>query len=89
VAVGENGIILQSDPFTELRLTALNYPSAAGFQMTLVGEAGRRYTLQVSSDLNPTNWIDLSIFTSTQSTMLLADTNASDFNQRFYRVLSP
>ncbi|HET7615742.1 MAG TPA: hypothetical protein VFK27_02205, partial [Bacillales bacterium] len=84
VAVGEKGLILQSDPI--FRLTAGNTLTRRDWILT--GETGRSYRFQFSEDLGA-KWIDLTNFMSTAETTLLHDPAAIDTPTRFYRVISP
>ena len=54
------------------------------FAFTLTGTAGSNYIVQASTNLTATDWI--SIFTNS-SPFTFTDTNASYFNQRFYRTI--
>jgi len=55
--------------------------------MTLTVETGRSYRVQASVDL--VAWADLSNFVSTNNFTQLNDTAATNFPQRFYRVVTP
>lgn len=57
------------------------------FAFTVVGEAGRSYTIQASTDL--VHWIALTNFVSATGTNQFADAAAPNFNRRFYRVITP
>ena len=61
--------------------------SGTRFQFWLSGVAGQNYTLQVSTNLNSTNWTPL-FMTNNAATnaFLVTDPNATN-RQRFYRVL--
>ena len=88
VAVGLGGAILQSDPLPTARLSG-SPPGAQGFPLTITGEAGLSYRLQASAELPSTNWTDLLAFTNAAPATNFVDTDAANFNRRFYRVVSP
>jgi hypothetical protein len=57
------------------------------FQMTLTGVSNQNYTVQMSTNLNPANWVSLFVTNSaTNNSFLLTDPNATN-KQRSYRVL--
>jgi hypothetical protein len=87
VAVGNNGTILQSASFAPARLSVHGRPSAEGFEFDIIGEIGRNYRVQISTDL--TNWTDSFSFTNSQRTTRFLDSSAPEFSRTFYRVLSP
>jgi hypothetical protein len=87
VAVGDGGI-WQSDPLPTARLTA-GALSEQGLPLTIAGEEGLRYRLQAAPELPSTNWTDLLTFTYTAPGTNFVDTSATNFNRRFYRVVSP
>ena len=58
-----------------------------GVELDIVGELGRLYRLQASSDL--AHWLDLFSFSNSTTTTVYLDAHASDFRMRFYRVVSP
>jgi hypothetical protein len=59
-----------------------------GFELAIRAESGSSYRLQASPDLSQTNWFDLIHSTNSQPATTFVDTNATNFNRRFYRVLS-
>jgi len=87
VAVGNNGTILQSASFAPARLIVHGRPSDDGFEFDIIGEIGRYYRVQISTDL--TNWNDSFSFTNSQRTTRFLDSSAPEFSRTFYRVLSP
>jgi hypothetical protein len=91
VAVGNAGTIVQSGSFAPAQLTVLrNRPNHEGIELAVTGEIGRSYRLQANDNLSTTNWIDLFSFNNTQGvTTLFLDSQAGNFSQRFYRVVSP
>jgi hypothetical protein len=91
VAVGNAGTIVQSASFAPAQLTVLrNRPNHEGIELAVTGEIGRSYRLQANDNLSTTNWIDLFSFNNTQGvTTLFLDSQAVNFAQRFYRVVSP
>jgi hypothetical protein len=54
------------------------------FRWTLLGEAGRNYTVQSSTNL--TLWLDLQTVVPGGSSVQITDTNASAYPRRFYRA---
>src|SRR5437773_1731 len=54
------------------------------FRWMLLGEAGRNYTAQSSTNL--TLWTDLQTVALGGSSVQITDTNASTYPRRFYRV---
>ena len=87
VVVG-GGEIWQSDPLPTARLMA-GALSGQGLALTITGEEGLSYRLQAATDLPSTNWTDLLTFTNTAPTTNFVDTDATNFNRRFYRVVPP
>src|SRR5205823_2879922 len=59
--------------------------SDGSFAFEFSGTLGNNYGLQVSADL--TNWTSLFSFTCTNLPTPVTDTAATNYNQRFYRVL--
>jgi alpha-tubulin suppressor-like RCC1 family protein len=68
-------------PFT---LGASQWMPDGSFRWMLLGEAGRNYTVQSST--NFTLWSDLQTVALGGSSVQITDTNASAFPRRFYRV---
>jgi len=68
------------------QITAPAHLAGGRFQMTVSGEAGQNYTLQMSTNLISTNWSSLTITNPASSAFPFNDPNASN-QQRFYRVL--
>jgi uncharacterized delta-60 repeat protein len=67
----------------------LDYPTAlpgGQFRFTLVGEAGRTYTIQASIDL--VTWTALTNFISATGTNDFTDPDAPSFARRFYRAVT-
>jgi hypothetical protein len=57
------------------------------FQLSLAGSSNQLYTLQLSTNLNSTNWISLlSTSNSTSNSFIVTDPNATN-KQGFYRIL--
>ena len=57
-------------------------PAKGQFALTVAGTAGNKYAVQASTDM--VNWI--SLLTNT-APFTFVDSNASKFNQRFYRAV--
>jgi hypothetical protein len=88
VVVGDQGTILQSGRASALSLAVEKGLGAAGFELLVLGAPGGRYKLQASTNLNSSAWIDLISFTNSQATFPFTDTTATNFPQRFYRVVT-
>ncbi len=58
-----------------------------GFQLSLSGEMGRSFRVQVTYDL--LTWQDVTNFTSTATAFEFVDTRATNQTRGFYRVISP
>ena len=86
VIVGAHGLILQSDSVLP-RLSGRRETASGGFELSATGGVVRSYQLQASTDLAATNWNNLLSFTNTVTNFL--DTTATNFAQRFYRVVAP
>ncbi len=87
VAVGEKGLILRSGPVFGLAGGGLS--PDGGIQWILSGESGRSYHFQYSDNLAGAGWADVTNFTSTAETSVLADPGAPLVPTRFYRATSP
>jgi len=86
-SVGNNGGILQSASFAPAQLAVRTRPTSAGLELTILGEIGRPYRLQASTDL--VTWIDLFSFSNSTDATLYLDPRALAFQKRFYRAVSP
>lgn len=65
--------------------TMTNITVTAGqFQFQLNGTVGSNYIVQATTNLNSPNWISLR---TNAAPFLFVETNASQFQQRFYRGL--
>jgi hypothetical protein len=58
----------------------------AGMQVTLHGEAGRTYSIEVSTNL--VNWVAWTNQTTSDGTISVTDTEAGNYPMRFYRAKS-
>jgi len=67
---------------------ASQYFSGTGFQLNLNLETGKSYRLQRNTDLTTTNWVTLTNFTSTSSSLQYLDSSAP-YPLGVYRVVSP
>src|SRR6185503_19970312 len=79
VAVGDRGVIVQSDPLPSAKLVA-GPLGEQGLPLTITGEAGLGYRLQATTELPAANWTDLLTFTNTVTATNFVDTGAADFN---------
>ena len=66
------------------RLNSLARLADGSVQLALVGELGRHYTIDVSTNL--ISWSVLTNFTSTGGTSPIVDTGAAAEPERFYRA---
>ena len=57
------------------------------FEFDFKSEAGKRYIIQLSPDLQ--SWFDMTNFTGTGTTLPLRDSSATTQQKRFYRAVSP
>jgi hypothetical protein len=88
VVVDGGGGIWQSDPLPTARLM-VGALSRQGLPLKITGEEGLSYRLQAADKLPSTNWNDLLTFTDAAPATNFVDMDATNFNQRFYRVVSP
>jgi hypothetical protein len=88
LAVGQNGLILQSAPVPISAGVVLVDPvkGTAGFQFQFIGQVGSTYTVQTSTNL--THWSLLGTVPGATPTVTVADP-APAGAQRYYRVLRP
>ncbi len=63
------------------------YLPDGSFQLTVHGDAGLSYTLQASTNL--VDWVPLQSFVSTNGTMTVVDSAATNFTCWFYRAVTP
>ncbi|HEY2084298.1 MAG TPA: hypothetical protein VGI88_16070 [Verrucomicrobiae bacterium] len=59
-------------------------PQPSGMQLTLHGEAGRTYSIEVSTDL--VNWVPWTNQTTSDGTITVTDTDSGNYPARFYRA---
>ena len=76
---------VQSAP-APFRLTASPTLPGGQFSFTLLGEPGRNYTIQASTDL--VNWSAVTNFISATGTNEFTDAVAPSFSRRFYRAIT-
>lgn len=86
IAVGDKGLIVQSDPVFTLRLAG--FPGGVP-SLVLDGESGRAYCIQTCSDLAGLNWTDVFAVTNTTEAQSYLDTQANSAPIRFYRGVTP
>jgi uncharacterized repeat protein (TIGR03803 family) len=82
VVNSSNAVLLLNAP---LRLGGPSW-NGSTFQLQLIGVAGGNYAFQASSDL--INWTSLLTNDATNGFLNLADTNAGNFDWRFYRAVT-
>ena len=70
---------------TPVQFTAANFATNRQFQLGFLGVTGSNYVLQASTNL--LNWTAISTNTATTNAFYLFDPKATNFSQRFYRVL--
>jgi len=88
VVVGDGGAILQSGVVPPPRATLAPVPGWTGgvFGLSLSAPLGGQWEVQASTDL--LKWNPLGTVTVTNAVMPFVDTGATNFPQRFYRVVS-
>ena len=74
-------------PIPTPRLNDTSIQSNGQFRCTLIGQAGRSYTIQASTNL--VNWTAVTNFVSATGTNQFIDSTAPNFSRRFYRALTP
>jgi len=88
-AVGDGGLILESGSYLPGCLEPLGL-GTNGFDLRIIGEIGRSYRLQASTDAGSTNWQDVLFFTNPiDQETVVTDPRAQKFSQRYYRLVSP
>ena len=70
-----------------LVLNPENRTTNKGLEFGIAGEPGRIYRVQASTNLE--HWVDLGTFTNLESTIQVVDVSSTNFDRRFYRVVSP
>ena len=70
---------------TPVQFTSANFGTNRQFQLNFLGVPGSNYVLQASTNL--LNWNPISTNTATTNAFLLFDPAATNYPQRFYRVL--
>jgi hypothetical protein len=77
-------------PLPSAQFTGPYQSSAGGFAFSLALQTNFSYRIQAATNLAPSvAWTDLTNFTATHSPFSFADTSATNFRVRFYRVVSP
>jgi hypothetical protein len=77
-------------PLPSAQFTGPYQSSAVGFAFSLTLQTNFSYRIQAATNLAPpVAWTDLTNFTATHSPFSFADTSATNFRVRFYRVVSP
>ena len=61
-------------------------PAKPAGALTISGEPGRQYAIQAKDSLSITTWQSVATITLTNPPQSFADTNATNFPQRFYRT---
>lgn len=87
VAVGGWGTIVQSGQvaFPGLQLGPLVALPGRTYGFSISGSVGQTWQVEGSVDL--VNWLPISSFVSTNAVMRFVDSDATNFEQRFYRVI--
>ena len=80
--------ILQSDSLAPAFMSA-PVRATNGMAITITGEPERPYRLQAAASVAADDWADVVSFTNMAATTNFLDTAATNFSQRFYRVISP
>jgi probable HAF family extracellular repeat protein len=73
-------------PVAAPRLSTPSIQSNSQLRFTLLGEAGRSYTIQASTNL--VNWTALTNFVSATGTNEFIDPTAANFSRKFYRAVT-
>jgi hypothetical protein len=68
-----------------MSFTSAGYAAGGQFQLGFAGAAGDTYVLQATT--NFTDWTPISTNTATTNFFILTDPDATNFQNRFYRVL--
>jgi hypothetical protein len=65
--------------------------TSTGFVANIALKLGQSYTVQATTNLatNPIPWTNLTNFTAAGTNLLFLDRSATNFHERFYRVVSP
>ena len=87
IIVGDLGTILQSGPLTPSAPVLTGADRMNGYWITLSGDPGAQYRVQVSADL--ASWADLGFLGDRQGGAFLLDANAVQARWRFYRAVWP
>ena len=66
---------------------SLSVQSDGSFSLTLIGSAGRTYSVEASSDL--VNWTSITNFPGTNIIMRVMDLESTTWPNRYYRAVSP
>ena len=77
--------ITQYDPDFRLKIASISMIADQQLQIIISSEAGRRYTLQSSTDLQ--NWIDLKSQDAFESTLSFFDIVNPEKTQSYYRAV--
>jgi len=86
VVVGDSGTVLQSETVA-IPTLAGRFQGTDGFEVRMIGEIGRVYRIQYTTDLSGwTNWVT---FTNTQATTPFLDQAGFASPRRFYRAVFP
>jgi len=72
---------------TNAVIRSLNHQSDGTTALTLIGQAGKTYTLQASTDF--VNWTKVQEVTTANGAALFHDSSAGSASHRFYRAASP
>jgi len=86
VATGANGAIIQSGSVAIPSLSA-HKSAGGGVALTLTGQIGRSYRIQVSPNLPDSNWEDFLAITNTAHTIHLLDSSVTNLPSRYYRAV--
>jgi hypothetical protein len=70
---------------TPPRLSVIATNSPGGFRVLLTGQAGARYAVDGSTNLQSASWVSLFTNTATGGQFIFTDSQSADFPQRFYR----
>ena len=87
VVVGLSGTIIQSGRVTQPRLMVYRTQGEQATRITLSGNAGSVYRLQVSTNIALGTWSDLLTLTNEAGDITVTDFPGPEVTQKFYRAM--
>jgi hypothetical protein len=89
VAVGGNGVILQSETLAAAELQIQRAQSSPAVNVTVSGQTGRKYVLQSSDRITGSDWTDIFDFTLEGPTTNIPIPLRLDIDQQYFRAVQP